>query len=418
MRLDRKLPRIFYGWWIVGACFLIALYTGGVLGYGFTAIIDPLIREFGWSYAQVSLAVALRGMEVGFFAPAVGWFVDRYGARWVMFTGAIIVGLGLLLVSRVNSLVMFYGVWALVSLGSSTCGTTAIISVVSQWFHQKVSIATGITICGFGASGLMVLLVTRLIDTLGWRTAILTFGVGVFVITVPLTLVVRRRPEDYGYLPDGAVSSVTSEKKNTAPIKTDTSGITARQALKSRAFWHIAAVFTAQWMMASAVITHIMPYLSSLGIARAISSLLASAVPITSIFGRLGFGWLGDRMNKKLLTAIGFILMSLGLLFFGFAADEKWLLVLFLIPFSIGFGGINTMRGVLPREYFGRRSFATILGFIMEVGIVGSLTGAPLAGLVFDNWGSYQPIWFAYSGLAIIVLIVIATMPPFGQRAE
>ncbi len=418
MRSDREPPRIFYGWWIVGACFLIALYTGGVLGYGFTAIIDPLVEEFGWSYALVSLAPALRGMEVGFFAPVVGWLVDRYGARWVMFAGAIIIGLGLLLISHVNSLAMFYGVWALVSLGSSTCGSIAMVGAVSQWFHRRVATATGITICGFGASGLMVLVVTRLVDTLGWRTAITILGIGVFVITLPLTLLVRSRPEDYGYLPDGDVRSVTPERENKIPAETATAGITARQALKNRTFWHMAIAYMIQWMVAGAVITHIMPYLSSLGITRAASSLLASAVPITSIFGRFGFGWLGDRMNRKLLTIIGFALIGVGILFLGFAADEKWLLVLFLIPFSIGFGGTNTMRAVLPREYFGRRSFATILGFITEVGIIGSLTGAPLAGFVFDKWGSYQPIWFAFSGWAIIALIVVVTMPPFRQKAE
>lgn len=397
---------------------MVALYTGGVIYYGFTAIFDPIVEEFGWSYTQVSLATALRGMEVGLGAPIVGWFVDRYGARPVLLTGAIIIGLGLILLSRMNSLLMFYLIYALVSLGTTTCGNTAIMAAVAKWFQRKVSIAIGITICGFGSSGLMVPIVVRLVDTYGWRTGITVLGIGVFVITIPLTLLIRSHPEQHGLLPDGAVNNVISERENTTPMDMTTSGMTARKALKTRTFWHIALVFSVQWMVASAIITHIMPYLNSLDISRATAGFAASAVPITSIFGRLGFGWLGDKLNKKHLTAIGFTLMSLGILAFGFVSgEEKWLLLLFLIPFGIGFGGLNTMRGVLLTEYYGRKSFATILGFVTEVGVIGSITGAPIAGLVFDNWGSYQPIWFVYSALAMLSLILILTMPVLRKQA-
>lgn len=420
MLSENKSPRFFYGWWIVGACFVVALYNAGVVSYGFTAIIEPLVTEFGWSYAQISLATALRGVEVGLGAPLVGWSVDRYGARPVMVIGAAIIGIGLVLLGRVNSLLMFYIVYGLISLGTTICGNTAIMAVVAKWFHRKVGIAIGITICGFGSSGFMVQLLVRLVDTYGWRTAITILGLGALAITIPLiALVVRNQPEQYGYLPDGDVISTNLDTKNTTPVNTTTSGITAREALKSRTFWHIAFVFTLQWMIASAVITHNMPYLSSLGIARGTAAWVASFIPITSIFGRFGFGWLGDRMNRKQLTAIGFALMSLGMLVFAVVTSENiWLLALFLVPFGIGFGGLNTMRGVLPRHYFGAKNFGTILGFVMEVGIVGSIAGAPLAGYIFDTSGNYQLIWFAFSGLAIIALMVVATTPPFQQNVD
>ncbi len=420
MRSARTSPRIFYGWWIVGACFVAALYNAGVVSYGFTAIVEPLVTEFGWSYAQISLATSLRGVEVGLGAPLVGWSVDRFGARLVLAIGAAIIGLGLIILGRVNSLLMFYAAYALVSFGTTICGTTAIMAVVAKWFQRKVSTAIGITICGFGSSGLMVQLVVRLVDTYGWRSAITVLGVGMFVITVPLILlVVRNRPEQYGLLPDGATSSNNLKSEDETATETDTSGITARQALKSRTFWHIALIFTFNWMIASAVITHNMPYLNSLRISRGTAGWIASFIPITSIFGRFGFGWLGDRMNRKYLTVTGFTLMSLGMLSFAsVTGDNKWLLVLFLLPFGIGFGGLNTMRGVLPRHYFGARSFGTILGFVMEVGIVGSLTGAPLAGLVFDNLGKYQPIWFAFSALAVLAMIVVATIPPVRSPSD
>ena len=175
MLLGKKSPPIFYGWWIVAACFMVALYSAGVISYGFTAIIEPLVTEFGWSYAQISLATALRGVEVGLGAPLVGWLVDRFGARPVMIIGASIMGVGLVLLSHINSLLTFYAVYGLVSVGTTICGTTAIMAVVAKWFHRRVSTAIGITICGFGSSGLMVQLVVRLVDSYGWRAPLISY---------------------------------------------------------------------------------------------------------------------------------------------------------------------------------------------------------------------------------------------------
>ena len=108
MRLNRNRHTIFYGWWIVGACFLIALYVGGTIFYGFTAIFEPIANEFGWSYVQISLAASLRGLEMSLLAPFIGILVDRWGPRKLIFSGAIILGSGFILLSRTSSLGTFY----------------------------------------------------------------------------------------------------------------------------------------------------------------------------------------------------------------------------------------------------------------------------------------------------------------------
>ena len=413
MPSDKKKFHVFYGWWIVSSCFLIALYTAGVIGYSFTAFFEPIADEFGWSYTQVSLASSVRGLEMGLFAPLIGALVDRFGSRQILFLGAILLGLGLLWLSRVQSLGAFYASFILIASGLSTCSNTAMIAAVAKWFRRKIGLAIGAMICGYGFSGFMVPVVVRLIDVYGWRLALVILGFGMFVLVLPLTLLVKREPEMYGQLPDGDSDSITEEKKSISHVNVVDRSISSREALGSHTFWYIAISFSLQHMVASAVITHVMPYLSSIDISRAVSGLIATGIPLMSIFGRLGFGWLGDKMSKKRLTAIGFGMLSTGLLLFGILAwGQFWLLVPFLILFGIGFGGTNTMRAILPREYFGAKNFGTILGFLMGVGTLGSIIGAPLAGFVFDRLGSYQPIWFTYAILAIVSLIIIATMPP------
>ncbi len=411
MRLAWKPSRVFYGWWIVGVCFFLSFYTGGAIFFGFTAFFEPMANEFGWSYAQIALVASLRGLEVGLLAPLVGLLIDRWGPRWLLFGGAVVSGLGLMLVSRATSAGMLYGTFALVAVGASALAPTAMITAVANWFRRKMSIAVGIMNSGFGFSGLLVPAIVRLINIFGWRTTMLILGLGMWGIALPLSLLVRHKPEQYGYLPDGDAGSaaVSNEGLTSAPAAGEDMGV--KQAVLSRTFWHIALATMFHGVVISAVITHVMPYLSSVGISRSTSGLVAGAIPLISITGRLGFGWLGDRVDKRHLTAGGFALMSLGLLFFAYAAEEMWLLLPFLILFSVGFGGNVTMRAALLRQYFGRSKFGTIFGVLMGMVMLGNIIGAPLAGWVFDNWGSYQGIWFVFAGLDVVAMIILVTTP-------
>lgn len=403
---------MFYGWWVVIACFFISLYTGGVIFYGFTAIFEPLADQFNWSYAQISLAASLRGLEAGLLAPLVGMLVDRWGPRKLIFGGVVIVSLGLMLLSRTTSLGMFYGAFVLLATGMSTCSSTVLMTAVANWFRRKIGIAMGIMICGYGCSGLLVPIIVNLVDTYEWQKAITILTIGLLAICLPLSLLVRHKPEQYGYQPDGEAENTVVLNTSPAQAETAEANIGTRQALKSRTFWHIALSLLCQAMILSTVVTHVMPYLSSIAIPRATSSLIAMAIPLTSISGRLGLGWLGDRLDKRRVIAAAFAMICGGLLCFAFTSLETtWLLVLFLILFGIGYGGNNTLRGSVIRELFGRNNFGAIHGLVIGIMMVGSITGPPLAGWVFDNWHSYQPIWFVFVGLAVAAILLALTTP-------
>ncbi|MFC1965623.1 MFS transporter [Chloroflexota bacterium] len=414
-----KPSKLFYGWWIVGASFLVALYVGGVVIYGFTALFEPIADELGWSYTQISLAASLRGLEMGILAPIVGILVDRWGPRRIIFGGVVFTAMGLILLSRSMSLGVFYGAFVLIAIGISGCTMTALMTTVANWFRKKLGLATGIAFSGFGFGGLLVPLVVKLIDMYDWRTAMVFLALGMLVLVLPLSLLFRHKPEQYGYLPDGQIESLATLDSVLSPPSTVELNIPVRRVLKSRPFWCLALAFTCHSMVISAVIAHVMPYLSTIGIVRSMSSLVATAVPLTSVGGRLGLGWLGDRVNKKLITAGAFATMGLGLLCFGYAGTAGiWLLVPFIVLFGIGYGGINTLRIALQREYFGRTSFGTVLGVMVGITMSGSILGPPLAGWVYDNWGSYQSIWFIFAGLAVAAIISILAVRPVRTTVE
>jgi len=295
----------------------------------------------------------------------------------------------------------------------SACTGTVLLTAVVNWFRRKVGIATGILTSGFAMGGLMVPLVAFLIEIFGWQMAVGILGFGMWGVCLPLSLIVRHKPDKYGLLPDGETSDTFAIERGLTSPQSDEKEIVTKQALKSGVFWHIALALIYYSLVLNAAITHVMPYLSSVGIARSTSSLVASVLPLVSIVGRLSFGWLGDRFDRRRVAAVGFALMGTGLLFLGYVTiGWIWLLVPFLLLFGIGWGGNVTMRVALVRECFGTKRFGTMHGFIIGIMMIGNIAGPPLAGWVFDKWGSYQGIWLAFAGLAIGAIVMITTTPP------
>jgi sugar phosphate permease len=407
-----KQNRFFYGWYIVGACVLITLYTGGVVHFGFTAVFEPIAEQFSWSYAQISLASSLRGLEMGLLAPFMGFLVDSYGPRKLIFLGSFITFAGFLLLSRTNSLLTFYISFGLLAVGMSTCAGTVLMAPIANWFHRRAGIAMGIVASGFGLGGFLVPIVTVLIDSLEWRTAMIVVGIGMLVIVMPLSFLVRHRPEPYGYEPDGERTSFNNDIgiRNSKPI--DEINITVKQAVKSRIFWQLGFSSMCHAFVVGAVVTHLMPYLSSINIDRTTSSIVAFILPSMSIIGRLSSGWLAIRYGSRRIFSVGFIFMTIGVLIFAYVSNQiLWLIIPFVITFSTGWGLSVTSRFTLMRESFGRVNFGKILGFLSGMMMVGHVTGAPLAGWVYDTWGNYQGAWLAYSAVTILAALLVYTIP-------
>lgn len=412
MAANPKPKRIFYGWWVVTAGFLIILYTSGIVHFGFTAVFEPIANEFGWSYTSISLAASMRGLETGLISPLLGFLVDRWGPRRLVFGGAIVTGIGLVLLSRIDSLATFYGAFFVMSCGLTTSGHGVMMPAVANWFRRKVSLAMGVMASGAAVGGLLVPVVAILVDTFQWRTAMLILGLGTLAVCLPLSLLIRGKPEQYGYQVDGEDGVAVSASQGVQPAGSPGVEYTAREAMKRRAFWHISLALMCHSVVLGAVLTHVMPYFSSIGVDRTTASLAASAVPMTSIFGRLTFGWLGDRLNKGRLTAAALVMTGVGMLLFGYLATwGMWLLAPFLIVFGTGWGATVPLRPALLREHFGTVRFGTIHGFAVGLMQLGTMIGAPLAGWVFDEWHSYVGVWYALAALSAVGVVIILTTP-------
>ncbi len=401
--------RVFYGWYIVAASVVISAFLGGVTSYGFTALVNPIVSTLGWSYAQVSLAMSLRGVENGVLGPFVGKAIDLWPAKWLVLTGVILIGLGFVCLSRVTSLALYYISFAIIALGS-TLGThmTATATLV-RWFKRNVGKAIGMLALGIGLGGVFTPVLVKLIDAFSWRTALIIMAVTMWVSGIPLSFVFRSRPEDYGLFPDGKPpdgleSSVESE--------TYDFGTGVREALKQRAFWQMGLANTLQMLGVSAIALHVMPFLASVGIDRATASMVAMLFTLVSLPARIAFGWICDIFKKTYVQTVAMLLTSAGLFVFSLTdRDSLWLAFLFTVIYGIGVGGANPTRALVVREYFGTRNFGSIFGITTLFMTVGSVIGPPLAGWVFDTRGIYDPIWAVFSSASLIAAILMLTMP-------
>ena len=394
--------KIYYGWWIVFACFCIGFYVSGITFYGFTALFEPFRKEFGWSYTQISLAASLRGMEMGIFAPLMGFLVDRWGSRKILLVGITTVGLGIVMLSFTRSLWMFYGAFLLIGFGAGGSTSVVTMSAVAHWFDKNVGKALGLMSAGFGAGGLMVPVIVWLIDVLQWQGALIVLGVGGWVLGIPLSLVIRSKPEQYGYLSDGRQvgDSTAGDERKVEAVE-----VSFREILKNRSFLLLNLIEGIRMMTVATVAIHVMPYLGSIGISRARAGLVAAAIPVISVVGRISLGWLGDIFEKRYVISLTFGFMGAGMLAFCFAQVE-WSLLLFLLFFPPSFGGMMVLRGATLREYFGKDSFGKMIGIVMGSASVGGIIGPTMAGWVFDSLGSYYFIWLALSGLAVVAVIL------------
>lgn len=405
--------KVFYGWWIVLSSATIGLYTAGAFFFGFTVFVNPIVTEFGWTYLAVSLAASLRSVEMGLAAPVMGFLVDRLGPRKLIFGGGLVAGLGFILLSRTSSLAMFYGAFVILSIGFSACATVVLITAVANWFYKRAGLAMGLTTVGFGMGGILLPVLVWLTNHHGWRTALFILGLGTWLVIPSLALVIRHRPEQYGYLPDGDSKIPTSRLLGTTikeinPQELEPGVI---QAARTKTFWFLSLALAIQFMGLNSVVIHVMPYLTSIGLAQGLAALIAAFVPLLSIPSRLGFGWLGDIFGKKQILALAFLFQAIGLVLFGYG-QNLWLLMAFLIIFGIGYGGTVALRPAIQLEYFGRSAFGSIQGLIIAMMTLGGIAGPALTGWVFDTKGSYQMAWFSFAAATAAAATLIVMMKP------
>jgi MFS family permease len=415
----RVTGRVFYGWWIVLASAIICMLGYGIGIYSFGVFFKPMIAEFGWSRAWTAGAYSMRNIEGGITSPIVGWAVDRYGPRRIVLLGTLTLGAGFILMFFVNSLLSLYLVYGvLISIGMSTMLYLPNMTALSRWFDRKLSRAMSLLSVGAGVGGFICAPVAALlIVRYGWRISFVIMGVVILAAGLPLSRVIRDRPEDLGLSPDGEpppdlgrdpAAVVPDAGAAPAPAVKDW---TLKQAMTSRVYWILVTSFFLSGMAHSVIIVHTVASLTDSGISAEQAAFALGFMVLLSIIGRLSFGTLGDFIDKRYLLIVLYFLQAAGILVL-MEAETLLAVYLFTALFGIGFGGGVPLRPALRAEYFGRAAFAKIGGSMAPFTMIGSVVGPVLAGYVFDRTGEYRLIFIAMAALQVLAAAVILYARP------
>ena len=229
----------------------------------------------------------------------------------LLLSGSLVLGFGIILLGFTKSLAMFYGAFILIAFGAGGCTSVVTMTAVANWFDKNVGKAMGVTVSGFGASGMIIPLIVWMIAVLGWRMTFIVLGIGMWIIGFPAAFVMRNKPENA----DNVSLIEKSDKRNDlSQRQSDDKRFRYTEILKKKSFLFVSLAEVIRLMALMAVVTHIMPYLSTMDVSRMSSGLMAAGIPLLSITGRFGFGWLGDIFEKKYVMAIFYSLMALGML--------------------------------------------------------------------------------------------------------
>ena len=382
-----------------------------LLNQAFGVYVAVLVEERGWSKTALSAAAALKSTEVALLGPILGWLVDRFGSQGMVRFGVITFGIGFMLLSQIDSLAGFYGAFVVIALGSSMFSNLLVSVAIIQWFEKHRTRALSALQFGGAIGGLFVFLVAWSIQVYGWRTTAFGSGVISIVLGWPLATMIRSRPGDIGQTVDGMPLATAISGQPEVVVGPE---FTARQALRTSAFWLLSLGHACSLLVVMAINVHAITHIKEgLGYTLAQASLFFTLVTVGQGAGVM-LGWvIGEKFAKRKVAATCMLMHAGGMLMLTYAVGPV-MLVFALLLHGVGWGLRGPFMQAIRADYFGRRSIGVILGLSTMITVIGNIVGPILAGAFADWQGNYRA---GFTLLALLagagsLLFLMAKPPP------
>jgi MFS family permease len=397
----KKKGGIFYGYWGLLGAFLLHSLDSGLYFYGFSVFYTPIKLEYAWSAAAVAGAISFSRLEGGIEGPIVGYLIERFGARKILGLGVIMTGLGYILMIYVNSVWSLYLVYGgVLSIGYNMGFTHSLSTLINNWFIKKRARAMSLYAIAAGIGGaIFVPLLSKSIQVYGWRMTAIFSGLAFWIVGIPAALVFRNFPEDLGLLPDGD-TPIGQSNLSEAAVESEPE-LTTRDALKSVTFRRLLLAESLRTFLLGSIVLHQIPHLVNIGIDEVTAAGILGLMISFSIPGRLFFGLLGDRYEKRKLIAATMILQGLAVLIFALASSIIHVYA-FVIIYGITYGGCIPLLMAFRGDIFGRKKFAQMSGIMSPFRMIGNVVGPIFAGFLFDVTGNYRIAFISFTFLAIM----------------
>lgn len=358
---------------LAGSSLSLSCSIGTLAVYSFSLFVKPLAAEFGWSRGEISMGLTLTNLAVTVTTPALGVLCDRFGSRALLFVGHGALGAGMAaLAHQTPQLWQFYAVFLFIGLLGSATAPLPYARLIVLWFEKDRGLGLGITMAGIGLGAFVVPLIAQeAMSGGGWRSAYLTLALLAVAVPVPLNLLlIREREGSHG---------------TAAPR--DGTGL--GEAVRTRTWWHMTAVFLLVAMCGNGVVSHLAAILTDTGVSEGAAAAALAVFGIAALAGRVLTGWLVDRYFAPYVAAVLFAGMLAGIALLRIGAGGTLAAGLT----GIALGAEADLMPYLVSRYYGMRAFGAIFGACFAAFTLGMATGPLLMGYGFDLSGSYgQPL--------------------------
>jgi MFS family permease len=389
-----------YGWVVVAAGALITCVAMGAM-FALPVYLQPMAEETGWTRAGISGAMTIGFIVMGVAGFGWGTLSDRIGARPVVLIAAVLLGAGLILASSATELWVFQFAYGGLVGASGGAFFAPIISATLGWFEKNRSLAVSLVSVGAGVAPMVITpFASLLIETYGWRSAMLMIAIGATILLIPTSLLIRRAP---------AAAEAPAPAGNAA-VQTKRAPSAAFAALRTPQFIVLASVAFLCCAAHSGPIFHTVSYALICGATPLAAASIYSVEGVAGLFGRLIFGVAADRLGVRRVIVAGLALQAIGIYIYIYVTQltEFYMLAVVL---GLAYGGVMPLYSVLAREYFGPRVMGTVLGAATMTMSIGMAFGPVGGGWLYDTFGTYSWLYIASAGVGLAAAAMALAFP-------
>ncbi len=394
----KKEATFNFGWVIAGVSFVTLALVYGIW-YSFSVFFVAILKEFGWSRSTVAGAFSLFIIIHGITGPFVGGMVDRFGPKRVFLLGSLFVGIGLTLCSLIRTWWQFYlFLGVITALGIGSVGWVPNIAIVNQWFKEKKGFVMGFISSGIGI-GILVCTPSFqfLITQVGWRMTYRMMAIFIPLILILMAIAFLKRPPQ-------TTAAILNEAGFPQPVIKNPLVVdeewasqiwTVRRAITTKQFWLLGLSFFAGTFISQSIFTHQVAYFVDHGIDALFASYIVGVTGIVSIGGKIFWGTLSDKIGREITFTMGITCSIFGMIFlilFNFYPSFG-LIYFFSVCFGLGYAVTAALTPLLTADIFEGQAYGSIFGSIMIFVGVGGAIGTWFAGFIYDQMGSYVPVF-------------------------